>query len=601
MKYRMLVNRRREPVPGSIAGVVPAIGQRQSPVPMAASVIALLLSGCGPQSGESSAKKNNSEPKLVQVAGQQALQVDPESIKLAGITIETAGNDKLSASMQPSGEVQPTDNGTIQVTSRLPGKIADTLVSVGDHVHRGQVVAYVDSVDLANAEAAYQTAVSHANLARNQLEQQKKLAGYGSLSEQPVEDAKKAAAAADAAVSSDEAQIKVDKLALRSTQRLLEMGEITRKPVEDAQNAYAQSQAAAAQAKVALDSARKNLDRTRILFNGGIYSRQQLEDAEAAFNNAVAASQQATTAEALAKEELTRQESIFKQNLNGASSLQGAQSKLQQDEHTYQNDLIAQELAHKQYQRALVVHKSGIPISQALQQAQDTFDEAQIAVQGSANTLRLYGVTPGAPFGEIRNGRVVIPVTAPLEGIVAARNMVVGQNIDTTVNLVRLVNLDRVNIEAQVYEKDVQGVGVGDSVQVHVTAIPNRSFSGKVQWVSSDISPDTRTATVRTVLANPGWLLRPGMFASVVIGSKNSVKTIAVPADAVMQEGDKQIVYVQVGADQFVRRTVKVGEAVGGKIPVQSGLSPGDRVVVGGNVFLQKEQEQLETEKAGSK
>ncbi len=562
--------------------------------------VCLALAGCGSQSVPE-AKKETSGAKLVQIAGTEGIQVDPESIKLAGITIEAAGSDKLTATMQPSGEVQPTDTGAIQVTSRLPGKIADAFVSAGDRVHKGQLIAYVDSVDLATAEAAYQTAVSHANLAKNQLEQQKKLAGYGSLSEQPVEDANKAGSAADAAVSNDEAQIKVDQLALTSTRRLIEMGEITRKPVEDAQNALAQAESSASQGRIALNSAKKNLDRTKILFDGGVYSRQQMEDVDAAYATAVSGSQQANTAERLAREELRRQQSIYKQNLNGSGSLQAAQSKLQQDEHTYQNDLIAQQLAHTQYQRAVTVHKSGIPVSQALQQAQDSYDEAAIAVQATASTLRIYGVSPGSSFGEMRGGRVVVPVTAPIEGIVSSRTMVVGQNIDTTAVLVKLVNLDQVLVDAQVYEKDVQGVHVGDSVEVRVPAIPNKTFSGKVKWVSSEISNDTRTATVRTVLANPGWALRPGMYASLLIGSKNAVKSLSVPSDAVILQGDKQVVYVQVGPGQFVQRSVKVGDPIGKRLPVQSGLSPGDQVVVSGNVFIQKEQEQLETEKAGSK
>ena len=311
--------------------------------PLAA--ICLFLGGCGSRSSDSAAKDDSKGAKLVQIAGMQGIQIDPAGIKLAGIATEVAGTDKLTATTQPTGEVQPTDAGAIQVTSRLPGKIAGAFVSVGDRVHKGQLIATVDSIDLANAEAAYQTAVSHAGLAKHQLEQQRQLAGYGSLSEQPVEDARKNAAAADAAVAGDEAQIKVDRLALESTQKLLAMGEITKKPVEDAQNAVAQSQAAASQARVALASAKKNLDRTKILFDGGIYSRQQMEDADAAYKTAVASNEQATTSEKLAKEELKRQETIYKQNLNGAASLQGAQSKLQQDEHGYQNDLTAQGLA----------------------------------------------------------------------------------------------------------------------------------------------------------------------------------------------------------------------------------------------------------------
>lgn len=568
---------------------------------LAACATSILLAGCtAPHVDRRMADSSSGEPKLVDVSGATAVQIDPDGVKFAGISVEPAGNDRLSATMQPTGEVQPTDSGTIQVTSPLPGKITQALVSTGQRVTKGQVLAYVDSLDLAQAQAAYQTAVAHANLLRNQLEQQKKLAGFGSLSEQPVEDARRAASAANAAVSSDEAQIRVDRLALQSTQKLLDMGEITRKPVEDAENAFAQAQATSQQAKVSLHSAKTNLDRTKLLFDGGIYSRQQYEDADAAYKSAVSAADQAATAELLAKEELSRQQTIYKQNLNGANSLQAAQSKLQQDEHTYKNDLIAQDLSHREYERAVNVRKSGIPISQALQQAQDAYDESVIAVDAAANAIRLYGLKPGSPGGT-RRGGVVVPIIAPLDGIVAARSMVVGQNIDTTANLVRLINLDRVYIDAQVYESDVRGVAAGDSVRIHVAALPNHTFAGKVQWISDEINPDTRTATVRTVLDNPGWLLRTGMFASVSIGSKDTIRAIAVPSDAVMQEGDRQIVYVQVKPGEFVKRTVKVGGQIGGKLPIVSGLSPGDQVVVEGNIFIQKAQQQLEAEKAGSK
>ena len=562
--------------------------------------LALGLAGCGSHADTADAKKEPVAPQLIKIGGQNGVSMDPESIKLSGITVVKVGIDDISALTQPTGEVAPTDTGTVQITSRLPGKITEARVSVGDRVHKGEVIASVDSVDLATAEATYQTAVSHANLAQHQLEQQKKLAGYGSLSEQPVEDARKGAFAADAAVGSDEAQIKVDKLALTSTRQLVEMGETTRKPLEDAQNAYALAQSAASQAASTLHSTKSNYDRAVILFNGGVYSRQQLEDAETAYNSARASDTQAKTAERLAREELTRQETIYNKNLNGASALQAAQSKVQQDEHTYQNDLVAQELAHKQYLRARTVRKSGIPISQALQAAQDTYDEARITVQSAGNTLKLYGVQPGEAIHGLRNGRVVIPIVSPIDGIVAARSMVVGQNTDTTTPLARLVNLDHVYVDAQVYEKDIQGVAIGDSVKLHVSAIPEKTFYGTLQFVAHEGSPDTRTVLVRTVLNNPGWILRPGMFASLVIGSSKGIHTIAVPADAVIQEGDNQVVYLRVATGQFVKRSVKVGPPVGGKVPVQSGLTAGDQVVVGGNVLIQKAQEQLEGGKSGA-
>ncbi len=558
----------------------------------------LSVVGCGSKADETPKAAEESGSKLVENASGKGVQMTAESINLAGITLVSAGKDKLTATMQPTGEISPTDTGTVQVTSRLPGKVTEALVSAGDRVKKGQTIAWIDSLDLNQAMAAYATATSHANLVKNQLDQQKKLAGYGSLSEQPVEDARKAAFAADATVASDEAQIKVDRLALQSTQKLIAMGEITRKPVEDATNAYSQAKAAAVQARVSLHSARANLDRIKILYDGGAYSKQQYEDAETAYNSAVAAVEQANTAENLAKQELDRQQTIFNQNLNGASSLQAAESKLLQDQHGYTSDLTAQALAHKQYERALQVRTSGIPISQAIQQAQDAYDEATVAVQSAANTLKLYGVEPGSSANVLKNGRVLVPILAPIDGIVAARAMVVGQMTDTSTPLVRLVNLDKVFIDAQVYEKDVQGVAVGDSVKVHVSALPNKVFEGKVKFVANEISMDTRTMTVRTVIDNPGWVLRPGMFASVAIGSKRTVTAIAIPSEAVMQEGGKQVVYVQTSPGTFIKRTVIVGSPIAGKVPVDSGVKPGDDVVVGGNVYIQKEQEKLEAGKS---
>jgi len=566
------------------------------PVLCAALLGAAALAGC--RGGQTPpAEHDNTGARLVTVAGTTGIALDDPGRRLAGITTKPASLQDMAAAVQPTGEVAATDSGTVQVTARLPGRITDVRVSVGARVHRGEIVAGVDSVDLTTAEAAYRTAVAHEKLSRNQLLQQRRLAGFGTISEQPIEDARKAYAAAKAAVNSDEAQIQLDRLTLTNTKQLVSMGEITRKPVEDAQNAYAQAQSAKRQAEVNLHSTKANLDRATILFNGGVYSKQQMEDAETAQNNAVAAAEQANTQEKLAGEELKRQQSIFQQNLNGASSLQAAQSKLLQDEHTHNNDLIAQELARKQYARAQVVYRSGIPVSAALQQAQDTYDEARVATQSAANALKLYGVSPSAGVAQLANGHVVIPVVSPIDGIVTQRSMVVGQMTDTATPLLKIVNLDEVYVDAQVYEKDIAGIKLGDPVTLRVSAFPGRSFAGSVSYIGNDVNPDTRTLTVRTVIRNPGWLLRPGMFATVLIGHRRQTRALAIPADAVLQKGSEQIVYVETAPGQYVPRTVKVGPAVSGRVPVLGGIGEGDRVVLGGAVLLEQEQEKLESER----
>ena len=172
---------------------------------------------------------------------------------------------------------------------------------------------------------------------------------------------------------------------------------------------------------------------------------------------------------------------------------------------------MAQELARKQLARAQVVYKSAIPVSQALQSAEDTYDEAEVALQGAANSLKLYGISPSTSVAQLANGHVVIPVVSPIDGIVTQRNMVVGQITDIATPLVKVVNLDRVYVNSQVFEKDIAGIHVGDPIKVQVAAFPNRTFTGDVNYVANEESPDTRTLTVRTEVANPGWLLRPSV------------------------------------------------------------------------------------------
>jgi len=566
----------------------------------AALAAALPLAGCrGGDSAPPAApgESHKEAVRLLHIGSGNGIQMDAEGIRLAGITTAPAGVETLSNSLQPTGEIAATDAGSVQVTSRLPGRIVQTYAATGARVSKGQTLATVDSVDLNQAEAAWQTAKSHADLTSNQLNQARRLAKYGTLSEPQVEDARKTHAAAQAAVNSDTEQIKVDKIALDNTTKLVAMGEITHKPVEDAQNAYAAAHGALVQARVTMNSAKANLDRARILFDGGVFSRQQLEDATTSWSNAVAAADQDTTQEKLAADQLARQTRIYDQNLNGASALQQAQSKLQQDQHTYQNDLTALQLATTQLTRAQAVRRSGIPVNQALQQAEDAYAEAEIALKGAENTLRLYGVAPGQSIVQMANGHVNIPVVSPIDGIVTARIVVPGQLVDSTTALFKVVNLDSVYADAQVFEKDLTSVAVGDPVQVNVAAFPGRSFTGHVSLVGREVNPDTRTILVRTVVRNPGWMLRPGMFASVVIRGKSATRSFAIPADAVLQHDTRQVVYVEVAPGQFVQRVVKVGAASGGRVPVYSGVAPGDKVVVTGSLLLEAEQRKLESEK----
>ena len=172
--------------------------------PAVAAVVLIVLCGLTTYGVRKSAARHDrdgevsaeSAARLVSINGESGLEMGSESLKLAGVTTVSVAEQDLEQQVAPTGEVAATDNGTVQVTSRLPGRITQTFVAVGSRVHKGQIIAWVDSVDLAQAEAAYQTAVAHQRLTYNQLQQQRKLAQYGVLSEPAIEDARKTFAAA---------------------------------------------------------------------------------------------------------------------------------------------------------------------------------------------------------------------------------------------------------------------------------------------------------------------------------------------------------------------------------------------------------------------
>src|SRR4051812_3877358 len=135
-----------------------------------------LLAGCRDQPAIQTPPEANT--RLISFHGQPGLEIGAASASLAGVTTSAAEFQDLHATVQPTGQVVATDSDAVQVTSRLPGKVVDARVAVGMLVRQGQLIARVDSVDLTQAEATYQTALVHERLTYNQLQQQRKLAHY---------------------------------------------------------------------------------------------------------------------------------------------------------------------------------------------------------------------------------------------------------------------------------------------------------------------------------------------------------------------------------------------------------------------------------------
>jgi membrane fusion protein, heavy metal efflux system len=140
---------------------------------------------------------------------------------------------------------------------------------------------------------------------------------------------------------------------------------------------------------------------------------------------------------------------------------------------------------------------------------------------------------------------------------------------------------------ANVIETDAPAYKLGQAVEVRVPAYPDTVFKGHVTALGSTIDPNSRRQLVRSEIDDPQHLLRSGMYASFVIRVGDPVRSLAVPVNGVVREGDGTMtVWVTSDRRHFVKRTVKIGLQQDGSNQVLEGLEPGETVVTDGAVFL---------------
>ncbi|HEX6209160.1 MAG TPA: FixH family protein, partial [Methylomirabilota bacterium] len=184
----------------------------------------------------------------------------------------------------------------------------------------------------------------------------------------------------------------------------------------------------------------------------------------------------------------------------------------------------------------------------------------------------------------------LIEFRAPASGVVVEKAVVEGMRVSPGDVLFRLVDLSRVWVEAQVYEGDLAFVREGLRGRVTLDSYPGETFSGRVTFIAPFVDETTRTAVVRLELPNPRGRLKPGLFATVDF-SVSIGEGLVVPADAVIDTGRQQTVFVSEGDGYFDPRPVELGHRLDGRVQVLRGLEEGDRVASSATFFLDSESQ----------
>jgi cobalt-zinc-cadmium efflux system membrane fusion protein len=244
-------------------------------------------------------------------------------------------------------------------------------------------------------------------------------------------------------------------------------------------------------------------------------------------------------------------------------------------------------LADKNWVRAQDLYQHHAIAQRDLEQAESDRNQAQADLNAADQGMRILGIKNPGDLAKAPSS-ALIPVLAPIGGEVVERLVSPGQVVQAgQTQAFTISDLSTVWVLANVYQADLAAVRTGDDVVLETDSYPDR-FHGRISYVSPALDPNTRTLQARIVVDNPGEKLKRDMYCTVTVTAGFIPNAIAVPDSSVLRDDNNQpFVYLAIGANQFGRRDVEIGESLDGKTHILRGLSPGERVVGDGSLFLQ--------------
>jgi multidrug efflux pump subunit AcrA (membrane-fusion protein) len=212
----------------------------------------------------------------------------------------------------------------------------------------------------------------------------------------------------------------------------------------------------------------------------------------------------------------------------------------------------------------------------------------------SERRLRLLGGTDETVARLAAGGEpeLLLGLTAPFGGSIVEGLALAGAAVEPGTPVFRLVDLSELDVSADVAERALPSLRIGQRAVVTLAAYPGTEFTGRVERIKDELDPTTRTIEALIHVRNVSRRLRPGMFASVrlALPPARVGAAIVLPESAVLTDGAARIVFVEVAPRTFERREVEAeAMAEGGQTLVRRGLAPGDRVVVRGAFVLKSE------------
>ncbi len=335
-------------------------------------------------------------------------------------------------------------------------------------------------------------------------------------------------------------QATATQLARTNLNRRLELnrlGDVVRLPYEEAEKELAQAkmQIEAAQANVDLN--RSKLSRFEDLAKDGIASKQQVEEARAVYRESVAKLEQAKLDSRVSGTHLRRETRL---------------------------------------------KNTGLLADNEAFLAQVDLKKAEQAERAARTVLLGLGASPDADTGEME-------LLSPRAGVITDRPKAQGEHVNAGDTLLTVLDPGHVWAWVDLPPDLVHKIALNTVVQVRVQGLPDRSFQGRLTFITPEVDPDTKKTRARLELSNGEGQLRPNMFAEVVLPIGRKRKVLSLPKDAVVTVENQTVVYIQEEPGHYQRHPVVVGEKAAGWVEIKSGIEAGELVVTRGALALQAE------------
>jgi len=220
-------------------------------------------------------------------------------------------------------------------------------------------------------------------------------------------------------------------------------------------------------------------------------------------------------------------------------------------------------------------------------------------VTAAKRRLQLWDISEGQIDQILRSGQVrrTLTLFARAAGVVVDKKVLQGQSVVPGEVLYTIADLTDVWVEVQLREADAASVAPGSAADIEVAGLPNRAFAGRVTYVYPTLDSISRSVRAKVVVANPGGILKPGMYATVRLATP-SRSALTVPSSAVLRTGERNMVFIDMGKGELMPRDVEIGRTAGDYTEVLSGIQPGQRVVTSAQFLLDSESNLGEVMKA---